>query len=112
MDYKKEVENVITELRQSLEHGRSAVIEAVDEEETRKIFLDYIESFDDRFTNLEKLLFKVYARILERDELIAVYNEKLNEAYKQLAASRVDNRSLETSLFTGGSIFNETNNID
>ncbi len=88
MDYKKEVENVITELRQSLEHGRSAVIEAVDEEETRKIFLDYIESFDDRFTNLEKLLFKVYVRILERDELIAIYNEKLPAVYKLHSASR------------------------
>ncbi len=96
--YKENVEKTLIKCRESLEHGRSAVIKNTKDDETREKLLGYIQGFDDNFMDLERQLCEIYKFVLEKNELIDLYEQKLKDSYREIAKLKVDNKGLEMSL--------------
>ena len=96
--YKENIEKSLIGCRDALERGRAAVIKNTKDDETREKLLGYIQGFDDNFMELERQLSEVYEYVLKKNELISIYDEKLHEAYRQIAELKVENKGLEISL--------------
>lgn len=96
--YKENVEKSLIKCRESLECGRAAVIKNTKDDETREKLLGYIQGFDDNFMDLEMQLCEIYKFVIKKNELIALYEQKLSDAYKEIAELKVENKGLEISL--------------